>query len=227
MADLKHTYNQLFEVSFPKITSGEISIDRKIEHDDRFGLTVVIRPDLHTKKHISAFLDELRAIDPKQYYYPCSDMHVTVLSIVSGNSGFELADVDVSKYARIISDSLQNIGVFNIELKGVTTSAEAVLIQGFPSDETLEKLRDNLRTNFKKSGLHHTIDVRYAISTAHVTAVRFASELKNPVEFAHVISKYREHCFGAFAVQKLEFVCNDWYQKESKTVLLRDFLLMR
>ncbi len=223
MNNLKSKYDQLFEDSISKIAAGEIGIDRKIASDDRFGITLIARPDFHTRAHISAFLSDLKSVDGNQYFYPNSDMHITVLSLISGKAGFNLSEINLADYVTLVRESVKNVPKFEIELKGVTASAEAILVQGFPSNNNLETIRENLRTNFKSSGLQQSIDTRYKISTAHVTAVRFASELKNPSEFAKVISAYREHCFGKFTVDKLELVCNDWYQKAQKTTLISTF----
>ncbi|RZJ70575.1 mutarotase [Flavobacterium sp.] len=225
MTDLQSRYDEMFESAIGRIEYGVISVDRKIADDDRFGITVVLRPDAPTRAQVSAFLANLKTIDPKQYYYPDSDLHVTVLSLISGRSGFELSEINLSEYVKIVRKSLENVSAFEMELKGVTASAEAILIQGFPSGGTLETIRENLRMNFKKSELFQTIDARYKIFTAHITAARFASELQNSSEFARVVSSYREQHFGKFKVERIELVCNDWYQKAQKTTSIADFLL--
>ncbi len=100
-----------------------------------------------------------------------------------------------------------------------------LLIRGFPDTPALETLRDNLRANFKNSGLEQSIDQRYAIHTAHSTVVRFKRNLKDPKAFLGIVKKYAHHPFGVSPVQEVALVCNDWYQREQNTRILNIFNL--
>jgi hypothetical protein len=79
----------------------EFELDPLIDDksDFRRGLTLLIRPDEETKKNISVFLNELKAVDPHQYYYPPSDFHITVMSIIPCYQGFSL-DISIDKYLK-------------------------------------------------------------------------------------------------------------------------------
>ncbi|MNR38408.1 hypothetical protein D3C85_1565090 [compost metagenome] len=99
------------------------------------------------------------------------------------------------------------------------------MIQGFPTDESLNILRDKLRANFQKSALKQSIDSRYPIATAHSTVMRFQEKLDNPEKMIAVVEKFRDHDFGEFTVDKLELVYNDWYQRKSNTINLADLYL--
>lgn len=223
---LEH-YNQLYQKSSESILEGKYNIDNQINDstDSRFGITLLIRPNDEIKAGIQLFLDELRAIDSKQYYYPNSDIHITVMSIISCYKGFSLDKIRNEEYIEIIQKSLLDVDTIKIHFKGVTASPSAIMIQGFPTDESLNKLRDKLRENFKKSGLQQSIDSRYAIATAHSTVLRFQEKLENPKELMEVAEKFRDIDFGEFIVDKLELVYNDWYQRESNTIDLADFYL--
>lgn len=223
---LEH-YNQLYQKSSESILEGKYNIDNQINDstDSRFGITLLIRPNDEIKAGIQLFLDELRAIDSKQYYYPNSDIHITVMSIISCYKGFSLDKIRNEEYIEIIQKSLLDVDTIKIHFKGVTASPSAIMIQGFPTDESLNKLRDKLRENFKKSGLQQSIDSRYAIATAHSTVLRFQEKLESPKELMEVAEKFRDFDFGEFIVDKLELVYNDWYQRESNTIDLADFYL--
>ena len=97
------------------------------------------------------------------------------------------------------------------------------MIQGFPTDETLNNLRNKLRENFKNSGLQQSIDSRYTISAAHATVMRFQDKLQDPKKLIEISEKYRDYDFGEFEVKNLELVYNDWYQRKSNTRVLGDF----
>lgn len=225
--DLKEHYHELYKVSSQAILAENYRLDLNIKNpsDSRFGITLLIRPDENIKANIKLFLDEIKAIDPAQYYYPDSDIHITVISIISCYEGFKLDKITVNDYVAIIQKSLVDIGKIKINFRGVTASPDALMLQGFPSDESLNNLRNNLRRNFKKSGLQHSIDSRYTIATAHSTVMRFQERLQNPEKLLEVVEKFKEFNFGEFTVDNLELVYNDWYQREKNTVHLKNFSL--
>lgn len=225
--NLNEHYNELYNKSSEAILGGNYKLDSQIndESDSRFGITLLIRPDKPIKANIQLFLDELKAIDPSQYYYPDSDIHITLMSIISCYEGFSLDKISVPDYVEIIQKSLLDLGEIKIEFRGVTASPSAIMIQGFPTDESLNNLRDKLRENFKKSTLEQSIDSRYAISTAHLTVVRFQEKLQNPEKLVAITDKFRDFDFGTFTVNKIELVYNDWYQRERNTIQLENFKL--
>lgn len=225
--NLEEHYNQLYEKSSKAILAGNYTIDNIINDatDSRFGITILIRPSDEINAQIQLFLNELRAIDSQQYYYPNSDIHVTVMSIISCYKGFTLDKIRTEEYIEIIQKSLLDVDKIKIDFKGVTASTSAIMIQGFPTDESLNNLRNKLRENFKKSPLQQSIDSRYAIATAHSTVVRFQEKIENPQKLMDGIEKFRNYDFGEFTVDKLELVYNDWYQRKNNTIKLADLYL--
>lgn len=222
---LQKLYNNLYDQSCQKILDNDYSIDLNIDNplDKRFGMTLVIKPEIEVQRNIQNFLNKLKGIEPEQYYYSNSDLHVTVLSIISCYEGFNLSEINVSEYSKIIAKSLEFLDEFEIEFKGVTASESAIMIQGYPTTETLNKIRDNLRTNFGKSSLHKSIDQRYPLTTAHITVLRFREKLNHISQFLNCIEKYRDYDFGASKIYKLDLVYNDWYQREEIVQKLAKF----
>ena len=225
--NLKEHYNQLYKKSAESILAGNYNLDSQINNksDSRFGITLLIRPSEKIKANIQFFLEKLKAIEPEQYYYPDSDIHITVMSIISCYEGFSVDKIKVEDYIKIIQESLVDFGEIKIEFQGVTASPSALMIQGFPADESLNNLRNKLRDNFKKSPLQQSIDSRYVIATAHSTVMRFQEKLQNPEKLIEITEKFRDYVFGEFTVDKVELVFNDWYQRESNTIHLQDFNL--
>lgn len=225
--NLAEHYNQLYKTSSETILKGNYSLDSKINNssDSRFGVTLLLRPSEKIKSNIQLFLDELKAIEPNQYYYPDSDIHITVMSIISCYESFSLDKINVEDYTEIIRKSLEDLGEIKIEFRGITASNSAIMIQGFPSDETLNDLRNKLRENFRNSTLEQSIDSRYSIATAHSTVMRFTEKLQNTEKLIEVVEQFRDYNFGEFTANKLELVFNDWYQREENTILLKDFEL--
>lgn len=214
--DLNKHYTTLYKESVVKITADTYQIDTQIDSatDNRFGITLLIRPDIHIKNTIQGFLEELQAIDSEQYYYPNSDVHITVLSIISCYDGFDLATISIPDYVKIIEKSLVGIQDITINLQGITASPSAIMVQGFTNTNSLNDLRNNLRTNFINSGLEQSIDERYFIQTAHTTVARFRKEIKNKEKLLEILEKYRDFDFGKFTVKECHLVYNDWYQRK-------------
>lgn len=220
-------YNKLYKESIQKIKSGEYQFDTLIDSpsDNRFGVTLLLRPDEQTKRKITAFLNEVNSIEPNQYHYPESDMHVTVMSIISCYSGFQLSSISIEEYIKIIQKSIDGVGSFQIKFAGLTASPSCILVQGFPEDDTLRRIRDNLRANFKSSDLEQTIDKRYTIQTAHSTILRLREQLIDKEGFLDIVEASRANYFGTSNVEELEFVFTDWYQRKEKVKTLHKFRL--
>lgn len=223
--DLTQHYNHLYNESVETIAADRYQIDPLIDSatDKRFGITLIIRPDVATKNKIQGFLDELRAIDPEQYYYPDSDIHITVLSIISCYDRFDLATISVPDYVAIIEKSLLGIKDITINFQGITASSSAIMLQGFTDSDSLNDLRNNLRSHFTNSALEQSIDKRYSIQTAHVTVARFRKKISNTEKLIDTLEKYRNFDFGIFKVEKYNLVYNDWYQREKFVKELHEF----
>lgn len=223
--NLHKLYNDLYNQSCLKILNDNYSIDLNIDNpaDKRFGMTLVIKPEIETKNKIQDFLNELKEIESEQYYYSNPDLHITALSIISCYEGFDLTNIMVDEYSEIITKSLQSVNEFEIEFKGVTASESAIMIQGFPKTETLNEIRENLRANFGKSSLQKSIDRRYPLTAAHITVLRFREKLNDVSQFINCIEKYRDYDFGTSKINKLDLVYNDWYQREEIVKKLAEF----
>jgi 2'-5' RNA ligase len=225
--NLQEHYETLYTESITKIKSGGLQIDSLIDSDQdkRYGLTLRIRPDTILTKSIYNFLDQLLQIEPDQYYYPKSDIHVTVMSIISCYNDFNLQCISIPDYINLIEQSIQATKNIVIRFTGITASPSCIMIKGFPEDETLHTIRNSLRTNFKNSSLEQSIDKRYSIQTAHATIVRFKKPLTRMNEYLKMLDIYRDHDFGTLNTNILELVHNDWYHRTKQVKQLYTFKL--
>ena len=220
-------YNKLWEEAFEAFRKGEFQVDPLIHSrdDNRFGVTLLLRPTETVLSSIEAFQKEVLEAEPGLYYQPRSDIHITVLSIISCYDGFQLSDIDIKKQIDLIQKSIEGFSLFNIWFKGITASPSAIMLQGFPEGDHLNHIRNSLRLHYDGSNEPSRMDVRYAITTAHSTIIRFSEQPEHPDKFLSVLEKYREYDFGSFEVNSLEFVYNDWYQKNEKVKKLAEFRL--
>lgn len=223
--NLKAHYDTLYNESIGQISAGHYEIDPMLvaETDQRYGISLLIRPPLAVKNKIQEFLKELQQIEPAQYYYPNSDIHITVISIISCYDGLQLSDLNIPEYIARIEKALLKSKPFTLHCKGITASPSCIMIQGFMEDNHLNELRDNLRNVFKNSTLEQSMDERYLIKTAHSTVFRFSEPLHKKEEFLKLIEQYRNHDFGSFTVNTLELSYNDWYHREKLVTKLHEF----
>ena len=224
--NLENHYKKLYNESINKISSDNYQIDNLIdsEKDKRFGLTLLIRPSNEIKKEIHKFLKKIKEIEPNQYYYPNSDIHITVMSIISCYNDFDMSKIDIQKYIELTKKCLLKGIDLNITFKGITASPSGVMIQGFMNNNELNDIRDRLRKEFKNSNLEQSLDKRYSIQTAHSTIIRFKTELSQKEKFLEILDKNINYDFGTFKVNKFELVYNDWYQREQYVKKIYEFV---
>lgn len=225
--ELIDIYNKLYNDSIQKIRSNQYEMDDLIDSplDKGYGVTLVIRPNEHVRHRILNFLSALHVIEPEQYYYPSSDMHITVMPIISCYEGFDLKQITVPEYIDLIHKCLPLQKNIEINFKGITASPSCIMIQGFSQQPVLDELRNSLRTVFKTSSLQQTIDQRYSIRTMHVTVVRFAKPFKAKEEFIKVLEDFKDYDFGTTTINEMELVYNDWYLKDKFVKTLFRFKL--
>lgn len=226
-AALTKHYHQLYTDSIAKIRDKGVVTDELLDDasDDRRGITLLVRPDDSVKERILLCLEMLKEAEPEQYYYPTSDMHITLLSVISCYSGFRPEQIDLPSYNRLIRESLTGEDAFSIRMKGITASLSGVMIQGFSENDRLNELRGNLRKQFRKSELQQSIDKRYVLQTAHSTVVRFRKPLQHKDAFLDKLEQFRDFDFDTFRVKEIELVTNDWYLRKEKVSTLSRFPL--
>ncbi|GGG43064.1 2'-5' RNA ligase family protein [Hymenobacter glacieicola] len=225
---LEEHYNAMRTAAMGQLLHDGAALDQLLnapEQDARRGLTLLARPPAGITTRIAAVLADLRRAEPDQYYYPAPDIHLTILSIISCYSGFSLALINSADYRELVGSILRGVGPFRIRYAGLTASAGSIMVQGFPEDDSLEELRNELRVGFRRSGLLQSIDQRYALRTAHSTVVRFTAPLRNPAHLVALLQQEQQTPIGSFEVDTLELVFNDWYQRAANTVPLGQYHL--
>ena len=220
-------YAAMRQAAFRQLAQGAVELDPLIDsaEDFRRGITLLARPPARITKAVEAIVADFQALEPAQYYYPASDIHLTILSIISCYSGFTLDMIAPADYQQAVGAIVQQTSPFTITYSGLTASASGIMVQGVPQTDGLEKLRNQLRAGFGELGLQQSIDQRYRIQTAHSTVIRFRRKLQNADALIEKIKKYEAYFIGSFEVDTIELVYNDWYQRADNTVLLARYAL--
>lgn len=220
-------YDAMRTEAVGRLLRGEAELDSQLDsgHDTRRGITLLARPPASVIAALEALMADFRRLEPEQHYYPATDIHLTILSVISCYPGFTLAQISPADYRTSVRQILQSSRPFTITYSGLTASPGGIIAQGFPEDDGLQQLRDNTRQFFRHSALQQSIDQRYSIQTAHSTLIRFRRPLRNPAGVVELIGRYQHRFIGSFEVNTVELVYNDWYQRAANTMLLEKYVL--
>lgn len=221
-------YASLWQAACPAVRQGQIACDPHLLQkalDGRRGMTVIARLAPEVVQRIGEFLEAIRAIEPRQYYYPLADIHITVLSLFTATEQPQPYLARVEEYITAVSDALVSAPAFTLDTIGITLSSGAVLTQGFPQDTTLTQIRDRLRARLTAQGLGGGLDQRYRLRTAHNTVIRFAAPLQAANRFVDALQDYREYVFGMSVITRLDLVMNDWYMSSERLNFVKTYYL--
>ncbi|WP_370979536.1 hypothetical protein [Agaribacterium sp. ZY112] len=225
---LQNKYSELWQTARSGFEANEFELDTNIDDssDSRRGITCLVKlKNSQVSKRVLQFHKQAQQLEPEQYYYPESDLHLTVMSIISCIAGFHIKQINSACYIEKVRDCLTQVAPFDIEFRGITASPSCIMLQGFPLGDEIERVRRLLRQNFKHSKLLNSIDSRYTINTYHSTVIRMRRPISKPKSFLRLLDSYRDHHFGRIRINGLELVFNDWYQRKALTQKLADFKL--
>ncbi len=191
--------------------------------DLRRGVTLAFRPSPTVQANVKTFLEQLIRVAPGQYVYQPEEFHVTVLSIISGTEFWRREIGQLAACRAVINEILPRQNSFKINFRGVTASPAAVMIQGFPAGDALEKLREELRRAFERNGLGERLDRRYKINSAHMTVMRFCRPDADWKKLADFLRENRETDFGAMEVTRIQLIWGDWYASANVARTLQEY----
>jgi 2'-5' RNA ligase len=160
---------------------------------------------------VNLFLRQLADVAPGQYFYRPDELHVTVLAVIPGSEEWRGKIQNLPAIHAVIGKVLKRHRPFAIFFRGVTASPGAVMIQGFPQNEALAEIRDELRHTFRRNLLGGDIDRRYKINTAHVTLMRFRHAQADWKALVALLKANRQTDFGKTIARKLQLLWGDWY----------------
>ena len=190
--------------------------------DDRMALTLVLRPSPEAAEAALRALKPLRRLEPRQYFYPASDLHITVLDLIPGQPGLPCPSPPlIQRYRDLLTPVLADTASFPVFLRGLTASENAVLVKGYYHFGTLDGLRARLREALAQGGL--PARERYGTRSCHLTAMRLAAPVSDPSAFLNALRQLEDHPLGVFPVCQAELVYHDWY--DARKQILASFPL--
>lgn len=222
MENFVSLYNSINDNGVSNICQGREYIDTTIDsvNDTRMGLTLLIRPDEEVKQNLQKAISEIKLVEPDQYYYPPSDFHITLFSLISAVPDFVYSDNQKENCIELTRYAVKNHGPFEIDMRGLILSDACLIASGFPQD-TINEIRQAIRDNITDYGL--SLKERYPIKTAHITLGRFKQQLSKREDFLKKVMAFKNTDFGAFTVKEVELVYHNWF--DSKKEILERFTL--
>jgi len=226
--EVPEIYERLWQKAALAFAAGRPGIDPHLPEkadDPRRGMTLLLRPEPPVQQTIHAFLGELNRVAPGQYFYRPEEFHVTVLAIIPGSERWQDKMRQLPACRLMIANVLREHREFSIAFRGVTATAEAVMIQGYPRDDALLRIRNHLRKEFRNSPLSQELDRRYRIHAAHLTVMRFCRPDTDWQRLRAVLEANRATPFGETRVRSLQLVLTDWYASADRVKVLEEYRL--
>ncbi len=224
----KSIYDRLWQKSAAALKSGGWRIDpnlRKGTQDPRRGVTLAARPDAGVRNRVEKFIREAAAICPGQHVYRPAELHLTVLAVIPGSESWRREIHRLPACRKVLDEVMKKRPAFSVKFRGVTVSPEAVLIQGFPQDDVLARLRDDLRSALRTAGMGGNLDLRYKITAAHLTVIRFSNPEAEWKRLRDFLRAHRQTDFGETRFRSLQLIWSDWCASAGVVRTLRKYVL--
>jgi 2'-5' RNA ligase len=217
-AELDRIYNDI-ELKFERCkTAGEVVIDPYLADgrlDPRRGLTLIARPSAEIRSRIAHIQEVIRTAAGDQYYYPPEDLHFTVLSVIPASTNYGANEETDMVFKSLVAKAVRSTRQSRIMLRGIIPSDDSILAKGFPLDDGLQSLRDELRRLIRDTRFASDLDRRYPIRTAHMTMVRYLHSPRSVGNLAATLAQLRPVYAGEQSIDEVQLVDNDWYMRTS------------
>jgi 2'-5' RNA ligase len=194
--------------------------------DGRYGVNIVARPPESVVALIRDFQSGLRRVDPRQYFYPASDLHLTILEIRHGHSRPIDAPV-VARIASAVRKASAEMPAPQLADGRVGFDGATVTLHGFPGDERLQRLRERMIRALEEARI--PFEPRYRRDTAHVTFVRYLEEVSDPAAWARHLRDFQERVHPmAWDVEAVHVTAGaTWYGRSDRLERFGPFPLRR
>jgi len=160
--------------------------------------------------------------DARQYYFPKSDIHITVFEFVSSRPDFRKYEGNIHLFKKVTERVLSDFGRFEIELVGTVFTNSSGLVAGVDGGKLIE-IRERLRKELKTVGIEPL--ERYRSISSHISFMAFRTKPKSEEHLLSLIEKTKEMNMGVIEVSTVELVEQDWYSREKNRKLIWKYKL--
>jgi len=212
-------YRDLCKRGREALKHGSVTISpylKNLSQDKRRGLTLIVRPSSDVGLAMEEELHRLDSAVPNLLFcYNRKRFHFTILSLIDARKDYSPDEYVVRAFEEMIGKVVVKYLPFSVQFHGICATENSIIAKGFPLEDKLELLRDELRNILKKIGLGGDIDRRYRIKGAHVTLARFR-ERGDFNKLKTLLRKLDAKPLGNTTVTQLQLVCNDFYMSPRK-----------
>ena len=109
--EIRQVYEGLWDEAIPALERNAFQLDAYLPAkagDGRRSVTLALRLSPAVQNSINAFLHELSAVAPAQYFYQPAEFHVTVLSLIPGSEQWRVKLKHLATFKTIIGEVLRN-----------------------------------------------------------------------------------------------------------------------
>jgi hypothetical protein len=142
--------------------------------DPRHGVTLIARPSPAAAGEIKRIQALLQKFEPQQYYYPCPDLHTTILEISYGKTPAETLHI-VENLRAELSSIIQDLPTALLEAFCLGFDPKGCALNFIPQNHQLQQLRDLLRKRVAEAGIN--LQSRYPLTAAHVSLLRYVKPI--------------------------------------------------
>jgi len=147
--------------------------------DMRCGVNIICRPTIDVVQCILSIQEYLRVFEPDQYYYPPSDLHLTLVEICHSRT-----PEDVLRIAGVVGPEISRIAALaslpKVDSPMLIFDSHAVALNFLPTDDALQNARQSILEELMNIGI--SVDSRHGTKSAHVTLMRYITPLRSAPE---------------------------------------------
>jgi hypothetical protein len=147
--------------------------------DMRCGVNIICRPTIDVVQYVLSIQEYLRGSEPDQYYYPRSDLHLTLVEICHSRP-----PEDASFIAGVVCSEMRRIAATtsppNVDSPMLVFDSHGIALNFLPTDDALQNARQSILQELSNLGI--SMDSRYEIKSAHVTLMRYIAPLRSASE---------------------------------------------
>ncbi|MBP9813799.1 hypothetical protein KBC80_01270 [Candidatus Woesebacteria bacterium] len=199
-----------------------VAMQSDYANDDALCLTTVSYiPKSLAESIRTAIIEPLAVIDPDQYYFPNSSMHVTIHNIRVVRSPQSFTDQDIQHARQLLRLSIPTFTAPTFELVGLLSMPTSVSIIALVNPE-FDHMVKSIRHQFTEANLAD--DKKYftdEITFANITICRYT---KSPSKlFLETVQKNKETKYGIFSPKETCLVTSNAGMHPSKTTIIESF----
>ena len=139
-------------------------------------------------------------------FYTQTSLHTTICTIEFYRSPIEEDDESIHLYVDSLKEICRQFAPLQVRYQGLTAIQTSILVQGWPLDESLQKLRLAFHDQLRKRNLLYGPEKEQVRELAHASLISFSGALLAPQQCVSFIEEHRETNFGVASASSLEIV---------------------